>query len=100
MKSNKIRMGVVVLAATLVLGVATFSAKVVNDRDTSATSTRGVGVESVPTQTAQQQPAPKPPQAGDAGLLGSTGTSMVLVLMMGIAAAALVAGAATATRER
>ena len=45
-------------------------------------------------------PAPAPAKTGDAGLLGSTGTSMALVLMMGIAAAALVAGARTATRER
>ena len=44
--------------------------------------------------------APAPAKTGDAGLLGSTGTSMALVLMMGIAAAALVAGARTATRER
>lgn len=44
--------------------------------------------------------APAPAKTGDAGLLGSSGTSMALVLMMGIAAAALVAGARTATRER
>ena len=45
-------------------------------------------------------PAPAPAKTGDAGLLGTSGTSMALVLMMGIAAAALVAGARTATRER
>ena len=44
--------------------------------------------------------APAPAKTGDAGLLGTSGTSMALVLMMGIAAAALVAGARTATRER
>lgn len=44
--------------------------------------------------------APAPAKTGDAGLLGASGTSMALVLMMGIAAAALVAGARTATRER
>ncbi len=50
--------------------------------------------------TAGTGAAPAPAKTGDAGLLGSTGTSMALVLMMGIAAAALVAGARTATRER
>ena len=44
--------------------------------------------------------APTPAKTGDAGLLGTSGTSMALVLMMGIAAAALVAGARTATRGR
>ncbi len=44
--------------------------------------------------------APAPAKTGDAGLLGSNGTSMALVLLMGIAAFALVAGARTATRER
>ncbi len=44
--------------------------------------------------------APAPAKTGDAGLLGTSGTSMALVLMLGIAAAALVAGARTATRGR
>ncbi len=44
--------------------------------------------------------APAPAKTGDAGLLGASGTSMALVLMLGIAAAALVAGARTATRGR
>ena len=50
--------------------------------------------------TAGGTDAPAPAKTGDAGLLGTSGTSMALVLMMGIAAAALVAGARTATRER
>ena len=50
--------------------------------------------------TAGAAAAPAPAKTGDAGLLGASGTSMALVLMMGIAAAALVAGARTATRER
>ena len=50
--------------------------------------------------TADGKAAPTPAKTGDAGLLGTSGTSMALVLMMGIAAAALVAGARTATRER
>lgn len=37
---------------------------------------------------------------GNADLLGSKGTAMALVLMMAVAAAALVAGARTAMRER
>lgn len=50
--------------------------------------------------TAGAPAAPAPAKTGDAGLLGTSGTSMALVLMMGIAAAALVAGARTATRGR
>ena len=43
-------------------------------------------------------PAPAP--TGNAGLLGSTSTSMALVLVLGAIAATMVAGARTATRSR
>ena len=43
--------------------------------------------------------APAPAKTGNAGLLGTSGTSMVLVALLGVAAAAMVAGARTATRE-
>lgn len=43
--------------------------------------------------------APTPGETGSAGLLGSTGTSMALVLALGVFAAALVAGGRTATRR-
>ena len=42
-------------------------------------------------------PAPAP--TGNAGLLGSTGTSMALVLLLGVFAVTMVAGARTATRR-
>lgn len=42
---------------------------------------------------------PTPAPTGNAGLLGSTGTSMALVLALGVLAAALVAGGRTATRR-
>lgn len=44
-------------------------------------------------------PAPGPAETGSAGLLGSTGTSMALVLALGVFAAAMVAGGRTATRR-
>jgi hypothetical protein len=44
-------------------------------------------------------PAPEPAETGSAGLLGSTGTSMALVLALGVFAAAMVAGGRTATRR-
>lgn len=44
-------------------------------------------------------PAPEPSDTGNAGLLGSTGTSMALVLALGVFAAAMVAGGRTATRR-
>ncbi|MCK9486562.1 MAG: hypothetical protein M0R73_07655 [Dehalococcoidia bacterium] len=44
-----------------------------------------------------ETPAPAP--TGNAGLLGSTGTSMALVLALGVFAAAMVAGGRTATRR-
>lgn len=43
--------------------------------------------------------APAPAETGNAGLLGSTGTSMALVLALGVFAAAMVAGGRTATRR-
>lgn len=42
---------------------------------------------------------PGPSDTGNAGLLGSTGTSMALVLALGVFAAAMVAGGRTATRR-
>lgn len=42
---------------------------------------------------------PEPAPTGNAGLLGSTGTSMALVLALGVFAAAMVAGGRTATRR-
>lgn len=42
---------------------------------------------------------PTPSDTGNAGLLGSTGTSMALVLALGVFAAAMVAGGRTATRR-
>jgi len=42
---------------------------------------------------------PTPAETGNAGLLGSTGTSMALVLALGVFAAAMVAGGRTATRR-
>lgn len=42
---------------------------------------------------------PAPSKTGNAGLLGSTGTSMALVLALGVFAAAMVAGGRTATRR-
>ena len=44
-------------------------------------------------------PAPAPAKTGNAGLVGSTGTSMALVLVLGVVALTLVAGARTATRK-
>ena len=43
--------------------------------------------------------APAPAKTGNAGLIGSTGTSMALVLVLGVFALTLVAGARTATRK-
>lgn len=43
--------------------------------------------------------APAPAETGNAGLMGSTGTSMALVLALGVFAAAMVAGGRTATRR-
>ena len=43
--------------------------------------------------------APAPAKTGNAGLLGSTGTSMALGLVLGVFALTLVAGARTATRK-
>ncbi len=42
---------------------------------------------------------PGPAETGNAGLMGSTGTSMALVLALGVFAAAMVAGGRTATRR-
>lgn len=44
--------------------------------------------------------APTPAPTGNGGLVGTTGTSMALVLALGAFAAAMVAGARTATRSR
>ena len=43
--------------------------------------------------------APAPAKTGNAGLFGSTGTSMALVVVLGVFAATMVAGARTATRR-
>lgn len=43
--------------------------------------------------------APAPAETGNAGLMGSAGTSLALVLALGVFAAALVAGGRTATRR-
>ncbi len=45
-------------------------------------------------------PPPAPAKTGDAGLFGATGASTSMVLLLGVLAAALVAGARTATRGR
>ena len=42
---------------------------------------------------------PGPAKTGNAGLFGTTGTSMALVLVFGVFAATMVAGARTATRR-
>jgi len=63
-----------------------------------ADAAKGIALAAAPAPA--KAAAPAPAKTGDAGLLGTSGTSMALVLMMGIAAAALVAGARTATRER
>ena len=44
--------------------------------------------------------APAPAKTGNAGLFGTTGTSMALVVVLGVFAATMVAGARTATRGR
>ena len=44
--------------------------------------------------------APAPAKTGNAGLFGTTGTSMALVMVLGVFAATMVAGARTATRGR
>ena len=44
-------------------------------------------------------PAPAPGKTGNAGLVGSTGTSMALILVLGTFALTLVAGARLATRR-
>ena len=55
--------------------------------------------QAVVTLTAGAGEAPAPAETGNAGLLGSTGTSMALVLALGVFAAAMVAGGRTATRR-
>ncbi|MDA0270383.1 MAG: hypothetical protein O2798_09245 [Chloroflexi bacterium] len=52
------------------------------------------------TLTEAAAPAPTPAPTGNAGLMGTTGTSMALILALGAFAAAMVAGARTATRTR
>lgn len=42
---------------------------------------------------------PAPAKTGNAGLFGTTGTSMALVVVLGVFAATMVAGARTATRR-
>lgn len=51
------------------------------------------------TLTVGEGETPGPAETGNAGLLGSTGTSMALVLALGVFAAAMVAGGRTATRR-
>ena len=43
---------------------------------------------------------PAPAKTGNAGLFGTTGTSMALIVVLGVFAATMVAGARTATRGR
>ena len=104
----------VAAAGTWLLPIPTTAACAPKEGDTVSFSVNGVASAQTVRWTAGGAPAdaakgialtagaavPAPAKTGDAGLLGSTGTSMALVLMMGIAAAALVAGARTATRER
>jgi hypothetical protein len=60
----------------------------------------GFGAAEVTLTAAADAPAaPTPAETGNAGLMGSTGTSMMLVLALGVFAAALVAGGRTATRR-
>jgi len=94
-----------ILALLIVFSLGVFINSVADeDNATIAVApTQTTDAESVPAQTAEKQPPPKPPQAGNAGLLKSKGTitpALALMMgMMGIAAAALVAGARIATRE-
>lgn len=59
----------------------------------------GFGAAEVALTAADAPDAPTPAETGNAGLMGSTGTSMMLVLALGVFAAALVAGGRTATRR-
>lgn len=58
------------------------------------------GFQSVEVTLTEAAAAPAPAPTGNAGLMGSTGTSMALILALGAFAAAMVAGARTATRTR
>lgn len=57
------------------------------------------GIDLVAVAATPTPEAPGPGATGNAGLLGSTGTSMALVVALGIFAAAMVAGGRTATRR-
>jgi len=52
------------------------------------------------TPAAAGAAAPAPAKTGNAGLFGTTGTSTALVMVLGVLAATMVAGARTATRSR
>jgi hypothetical protein len=52
-----------------------------------------------PADDVDEPAAPDPADTGNAGLMGSAGTSMALVLALGVFAAALVAGGRTAVRR-
>ena len=53
-----------------------------------------------PTPTATPTATPAPGQTGNAGLSGSTGTSLMLILALGVFASAVVAGGRSVTRRR
>lgn len=59
----------------------------------------GFGAAEVTLTAGEGTTAPTPGETGNAGLLGSTSTSMALVLALAVFAAALVAGGRTATRN-
>ena len=59
----------------------------------------GFGAAEVALTAGEATEAPTPAETGNAGLMGSTGTSMALVLALGVFAAAMVAGGRTATRR-
>lgn len=84
----------ILLAAAAVLFSAFASSAHVKERESSAPSDVAPA-----TVSAVGQARILPAKVGDAGLLGPNSTRITLVVMMGIAAAALVAGARTATRE-
>ena len=59
----------------------------------------GLALTLAPAAATPAPATPAPAKTGNAGLLGSTGTSMALVLVLGVFALTLVAGARTATRK-
>ena len=82
-------LGTVFVAAALLFGALAVPAGHENDSPQDSVA------------SAQQAPSGEAVarESGNAGLLGSTGTSMALVLALGVFAAAMVAGGRTATRR-